>query len=92
MTMTDREKAEQECWRVHHMHGIEHNAGWLSSHASDVAHHVRCLPVLPGYETEAEAMFDKAIADVADALLKLKVARSDLRKKRKTNLRLVSGQ
>lgn len=83
---------EQERWRVHHMNGIERNAKWVSSHAGDVAHHVRCLPAPPGYETEVEAMFDKAISDVAGALLKLKVARSDLRKKRKTNLRLVSGQ
>lgn len=76
--LTDREKAENERWRVLHTNAIESNSKWMQTHATDLAHHIRSLANLPNYETMAEDELDKAIIAVADLTLVLKVARSDL--------------
>lgn len=78
-----------EQWRVHHMAMLESRCKDLAGNATDIAHHVRGLPGLPNFETTAEEAFDRALAAVAAATLVLKVARSDLQKKRKSNLRIV---
>lgn len=79
-----------EQWRVHHMAMLESRCKSVAADASDIAHHIRCIPGLPTFETNAEEAFDKALIALADATLVLKVARSDLAKKRKADLKLVA--
>ena len=62
--------------------GIENKASWIRDDAVDLARYVRMIPNLPEYETRAEDMVDLAELALTEALLSVKLTKSELSKKR----------
>lgn len=62
--------------------GIETKATYTRHDAHDLAQYVRMLTDLPDYETRAEEAVQLAENTLAEALLAVKLVRSELEKKR----------
>jgi hypothetical protein len=63
---------------------IEQKARWVKEDATDLGRYVRMLSELPEWETNAEDVAEKAELALTEALLAVKLARSELSKKRPT--------
>lgn len=72
------------------LEGIERKAEWVRRDASSLARYVRMLEELPDFDTKAEHAAKEAESALTEALLSVKLARSELAKKRPVNL-LIAG-
>lgn len=63
------------------LEGTERKANWLRKDADGLCRYARMLADLPDYETQAAAAINEAEAALSEALLAVKLAKSEFNRK-----------